>query len=187
MNLETTILIGILLGSLPVISFFLQRFFSKLERNKKVLFSKFIPVVYLDWLFVPFNLIWPFVVIFNKYILLLFLLVFVGNLVFSRIWIKVHLKERNPIGLYNLKTKNLTIVGKVHSIYAQIQALLILSFIFFSSQNWISLVSLFFFFLYVCAGPFSSKAIHGNFILADKIFIGFCWLGIVIKLFLYFN
>ena len=70
------LLVAIILALLPFISFFLQKMFCVSTFDKKS-FSKFIPVKYLDCVFVPFNFILAYVVDFNYWIFGMFFIVII--------------------------------------------------------------------------------------------------------------
>jgi len=55
------IVLSIIFGALPIISFVLQYYFSKKSKTLNK-FKKHFTCYYLDLLFIPFGFIWPFVV-----------------------------------------------------------------------------------------------------------------------------
>lgn len=168
MEQTNLVIISIILASLPIISYFLQKISSDFEHRKRY-FGKFIPVAYLDWVFVLFNILWIYVTPVNFYIVPLFMVVLIANTIFSIAWAKVHIKEKNPLDLYDIKKKKLTFAGLIHLIYAQIQATLVLTFFIFSRASLLTYLGIFFLMIYILSLPISSKFIHKKVILADWI------------------
>jgi hypothetical protein len=176
------IIFGVILAFLPLISFFIQKKFCAHE-HKLRLFKRYPMVFYVDWIFVLFNLFLPLVVSANYDLwLLVFVIILIANLVFYNIWARIHIREKNPIDLYDIKQKRITHAGKVHLIYAQIQAFLVFIFIFSNVINIFVYLELLFLLIYFIGGLFSSKAIHGKIILADWILMGIGFLAVVGKL-----
>jgi hypothetical protein len=166
------IFIGILLALLPFISFYLQKGFCAHEHRLR-LFRGYPMVFYVDWIFVLFNLFWVFCISFNTGLwLIVFFVILVGNVTFYNIWARIHVKEKNPIDLYDIKSKRITHAGVVHLIYAQIQACLVFIFIFSSVENIFVYFNSMLLLVYLLGGLRSSKIIHGKIIAADWFLMG---------------
>lgn len=176
------ILIGILLALLPFISFYLQRGFCAHEHRLR-LFERYPMVFYLDWIFVLFNLFWIFCVTLNASLwLIVFFVILVGNVAFYNIWARIHVKEKNPIDLYDIKIRRITHAGVIHLIYAQIQACLVFIFIFSRVENIFVYFNSILLLIYLFGGLRSSKIIHGKIIAADWFLMGLGILAVLVKL-----
>ena len=72
--------------------------------------------------------------------------------------------------------------GWVHAIYAWVQAVLVLLFVFFSTNIFLDYFALFWFFVYTSLIPYGSMKLHGKFINADKVLFYGALLVFMIKL-----
>ncbi|MCD4759504.1 hypothetical protein K8R33_01295 [archaeon] len=165
------VLLSFILALPFLVNWFLQYHFSK-KVGELSRFKKHFATFYLDWLFLPFNILWPFVVLvaFNHFLIIL-LFVFIVNILMHIYWVKTSIvngKEKSHIFHDRGSLKK---AGYTHFIFSTIEASLIISFLIFNASifwTYISSMLLLFFFL---GGIISSKKIHGKVIALDWLLI----------------
>ena len=149
-----------------------QYYFSK-KNGVLDRFKKHTATFYLDWIFLPFNILWPFVVIttFEEFLIIL-IPVFIIDILIHIYWLKHYIsngKEKNH--LFNESKNNITGAGYSHFIFSTIQSSLVFSFFIFSINSFLTYVSYVLLLLFFLGGIVSSKKIHGKVQTSDLIFI----------------
>ena len=177
------IIIGLILAVIPIFSWCIQYYLSSKSGNLE-LFKNHIATYYLDWIFVIFNLFFAFSFIFSKNIFIYALIFsFIGNILIHIFWFRLHLKEKRPIYMFELKNKKILPAGIWHFFFSFFQLSLVLMFLFSSEDNAASyacLASLVAFFLLTIP---SSRKIHGKVSMTDIPFLIMGSIIILIKLY----
>ena len=156
------LLIGLILASLPAISWILQYYDSK-NRNKGHLFKKHYPTYFGDFFFVVFNLFLIYTIAFSleKFIILGFASLII-NYVSAKYYIKRHQKEKRSIHLFDVKTGKSSASGYIHAVFSVIQMFLIFVFILDSTLNVFTYINIGLLFLFLLPVLFISKKLHGK-------------------------
>lgn len=172
----------IFLVLLPLISWLLQYKYSK-EKGDLKKFKAYMSIYYFDWLFIPFNLLWIYSISVNK---ILFTTSIVSSLIITilihKFWLNLHIREKRPMYMYNLKNRKITKAGIVHFIFHFIQLTLVLIFLLSNNnslQSYLSLLILSLFFLSTIPG---SRKTHGQVKETDSLFLILGILIIILKL-----
>jgi len=178
-----TLLIAVILALIPVLSWFIQYHLAKIDGKLK-LFEKHLSVYYFDWVFVVFNLLWIYSVSFNYFIIVFSLIVsLIVTSLIHIFWKKLHIKEKKPVYMYDLKKRKITPAGVWHFLYHFIQLFLIIVFLLSDVSNIYSYLALFCLFLFFVGATFSSKSIHGKVSLTDWPFLILGFIIFFIKFF----
>ena len=178
--------LGIILALIPVLNMILRYRFSK-RSGEFHLFRKHPTTFYLDWLFVPANLLcvyaidisWMFMGIILAFGALTFFLL-------NRAWIKQHKQENNPVYLFDIKTGKMKPSGFVEAAFFIIEFTLGFSMFFSTIKNMFVYLELAMGFAFLIASFFSALKIHNSKKLcaADKYFFILITALLVIKLIL---
>lgn len=177
--------IGIALGLLPVLSWFIQYFYS-IKNNKLKLFKNHPQTYLLDWLFIPFNILWVYTISLDIPLFFIFLGSSISINFFSdKFYKKMHIKENRNIHLFSLKTSKLNTAGYAHAIFSVAQLFLIFSFIFSRVSNIYVYANLIILALFLIPNIYFSKNVHGSIDKYDLALVLFGLLMIALKLFVF--
>jgi hypothetical protein len=147
------------------------------------LFKEHITCYYFDWLFVPFNMVFPYTVgIRSYYILPIFIFSLFASIIIHVFWFKIHKNENKEIYLYDLKLNRITKPGLIHLIFLIFQMGLVVYFILFSEMSAYSIFGLMLLFTFFLGTQVGSKMIHGNVIKSDLTFFVLGILVIALKI-----
>jgi hypothetical protein len=119
--------LAIILALLPIFSFLLQYFIS--NRNKKLkYFKELIPVMYLDWIFIPFNILVVYSIeSVSRLVLWIALLTsFITNFSVHRYW---YPRDGKPESYWFCKKSIMSQMNVTHMVYSSLQTAIILIFI----------------------------------------------------------
>ena len=138
--------LGLILALIPVLNFIIQYFLSKKEKTLKP-FKENLICYYLDFIFIPFNFILAYTLVFPLQKLWLFALIAVLINIFFHyaFWVRYE-KESQRSYLFKARSKKITLsdaihakkmtsAGIMHFIFSTIQTFFILEFFFFSLTN----------------------------------------------------
>ena len=165
--------ISLLLGVIPLINWSLEYIFSK--KNKKLKqFKSHLIARYADILFVLFNFLLLYSIIFNMNKFLFFLpFLFIFNLFMHSFWSKYHSKLSHHFMSNSGKIKS---AGIVHFIFSIIQTAFILLFLFSKPISSFYYIGLLLLILFGLLSFVFSRKMHGKFIFSDAIIL----LGLVL-------
>lgn len=173
------LLIAIILGILPAISFFLQYYSSK-KYGKLKQFKRHFQCCCLDWLLVPFGIIWIYIINISLNMFLFLLgISLILNSITHIYWKYAIIRNKENCHMFDLKTNAANLSALVHFLFSTIEFALFLGFLFFAPNNLLTLLAGTLMILFLLGGFISSKKIHGKIILSDLILI---LLGILIVL-----
>ncbi len=164
--------LGLILAAIVVINWFLQYYFSKKD-GFLGRFKNHFALFYLDWLFVPFNFVWPLVTNIQANSLILILCIFfIANVLVNLFWLNKYIKKgKEKNHLYDESKLRWTGSGWTHFVYSTIQSTLVFSSILFNELSVLTYLASIFLILFFLGGLISSKKIHGKVILSDLIYI----------------
>lgn len=162
--------LGILLAFIPIISYFFQYFIAK--KNKRlVAFRNFLPVQIMDWVFIPFNLIWIYIInlnfVFNFYLVIL---TFFGALILFFWWGKEDPKNSKWED-YSFRKGRFRAEGWVHGVYAIIQGFMVVVFLLSSIKSILSFIGSLLLLIYFMLGVIAIKKLHRKFSPPDLFYI----------------
>lgn len=171
-------MIGILLALLPVVSYFLQYYFAKIQNDLKS-FKKYVPTQIMDWVFIPFNFIWIYIVNLSLmyYFFILVFLVVAGSLM-GCWWGLLNREDRYACRPANFKFGH----SLVHIFYFLIQGVLVLSFIFSSIKGGLVYFGCLFLGIYFLSAIYLFRKIDKKIELPDWVYIIFGLLVVLGKL-----
>ena len=165
------LLIAIILGLLPLLSFILQHYFSKKEGRLRE-FKNHFQCYYLDWLFIPFGIIWIYIVniSFNTFLILLGISIILNSITHIY-WKFAVIRNNESCHMFGKKIGKIGLSGIVHFFFSTIISALFLGFLFFSVKSSLTYLAGIIIVLFFLGGFISSKKIHGKIILSDLILI----------------
>lgn len=153
---------SLLLAILPVISYFLQEYFSW-KNNQISLFRKHYTIRYCDWLFIFFNFLFVYSVSFNQKSIFLSLLASMIIIAISHaLWADMS-KKGNAGHFYYKNSAKITFAGIVHFVFMFIEASMIIIFLLSPKINS---------FYYIGAAIlllFAGSSIYGSYKIHKKI------------------
>jgi hypothetical protein len=174
--------IAVVLGMLPVLSFILQYYFSKREKILNKFKNHFI-CYYLDWLLVPFGIIWPYVVHVSGGIIFLALgLSFILSIATHAFWYFLGKKDGERSYIFDFENRKLTGAGIVHFFFSIIEYAAVGLFLLFSTKSLLSVISGIILIVFILGLIPGSKRIHGKITLSDALIVILGALIILIKL-----
>jgi hypothetical protein len=154
--------IGIILAILPILNFFLTHYFSS-KQGKLKFFKKHLTGFYNDWLFVPFNFLFVFVIAFSlKWGIVLFFVSLIASLLTHKYYAKMITKENNGSHFYDVASKKWTYSGYLHFIFSTIQTALILMFLIFSIKSYLTYIAGAILIVFLSCMLVASKKMHGK-------------------------
>jgi hypothetical protein len=184
MDVQTNyVIISMLLALMPLASYYIQYFVAK--KNKRLdAFRNFLPVKYMDWVFIPFNFLWLYVVnitlAFNIYLIIFTL---IGALILLLWWAKEDPKNSKWED-YSFRKEKFRAEGWVHGIYALFQGFLVVVFLFSQTGGMLALVEGFLLLIYFIIGIVGIHKLHKKFSVPDLFYIIVGIAVTLIKLFL---
>lgn len=129
------IILCIVLGLIPVISYILQYYFSRKAGIIKLLKQNYM-VYYSDWIFIAFNGLWIYTVDDNKNITFLVAAVLISlglnYLVHKYYAINTLMNDKNHLFRTNGKIR---VTGVIHFIFSSIETMMIIIFLFSPIKN----------------------------------------------------
>lgn len=161
-----------------------EYYFSKKDKKLNLLKNN-LTDFYGDWLFLIFNFLLIYAVVFS---LKLFSLILLGsllvNVIISYYWIYNHTKTKNEFYMYDIKKKKIQVSGFIHLVFSTIQTTFIFLFLLSSPVSKLFYLELFVLFCFIFFIPAGSIRIHGRFDKGDKFVFILGLAAIMTKLFL---
>jgi|WetSurMetagenome_2_1015567.scaffolds.fasta_scaffold17251_2 hypothetical protein len=135
-----------LFGLLPVISFILLYFLSRMNNRWQILKNNY-AILYLDWTFIPFNLFIPLSVIFSwKIFIAVFVLALIVSIIINRKW---HVSNpKNNMPRFFTTDKGLTPEGWIHLLFMSVQGALVITVLFSRAISFYYIIELLILFMY---------------------------------------
>ncbi len=178
------ILAGIL-ALAPILNFVLVYEFSKKYGTLKH-FQNHLACYYLDWLFIPFNILWVFSVnILLGDFLSILVLSMLGSLAIHYFWITKSLRSGQEGHILDLEKETFSPAGIVHALFTGLVVSLFLSYLIFAFESILSYLAGLIMVAFFVGGFVSSKRIHGKIIFSDAIFLVLGILAILIRFLLW--
>jgi hypothetical protein len=163
--------LSFIFGSIVIINFVLQYYFSK-ENGRLKQFKNHFAGYYLNWLFLPFNILFIYSVDLNFFsIFIVLTLSTIATIISHKYWGKKSLKNLEDGPFFKKGTNNLSKSGKVNSIFSVVQLSLIILFMIHNNGSLLSHLLLLPIVIFLLMGLISSKKIHGRVILSDLLMI----------------
>ena len=167
-----------ILGLIPVINFCLQYYFTKQEKTLAV-FKRHRTCYRLDWIFLPINILFCFLItsISRKVILLLG----VGSLIINYV---MHYLRSLDKGIENshIVHPHITKAWRVHMLFSGIE-LLIIVLIFISPSKWIIMYSeLWLLTIFIAGLIYGAHRIHHKFYRSDYMTTIILWIAVLLKI-----
>jgi len=184
MEITNVLLDKIVLSINLVIFFVLYKWGAQyLAKRGKYLFllKSHITVYYTDWLFLPFNLILPFVILFDFNLFLrLLILTTILSLFTHSFWFSCSKKARRGGCFFNVQKNKPRSVTVLHFFFTGLEMALIFIFFLSSPVNTILFYGeIFILFLFSLSFFTNSKKINGKFLISDGV-NGLFLIGLII-------
>ena len=162
----SNLVFGIILASLPVLSYFLQKKMSQ-KNNQLKIFERHWLVRYADWLFVPFNFIFIYVVefVFIQAVVILIISVIL-NIVLHRYWGSLSANS-DSCHFYDKNSDKLTVAGYVHFVFSTIETAMVIMFLLYAASNIFTYFGLFLLALIASSFIVNSYKMHHRPLLTD--------------------
>ena len=169
----------------PILNFILVYEFSKKYGTLKQ-FQNHLSCYYLDWLFLPFNILWVFSVsILLEDFMYILLISMLGSLAIHYYWITNSIKSGQEGHLLDLGRRTFSPAGVVHALFTGFVVSLFISYLIFAFEGILSYLVGIIMILFFMGGFVSSKRIHGKVILSDALLLVLGILAILIRFFLW--
>jgi hypothetical protein len=179
------VIVSLILALLPLISYYVQYFVAK-RSGRLVAFENFLPVRYMDWVFIPFNFLWLYVVnielIFNIYLILF---VVIGALILLLWWGKQD-PRNSKWEDYSFRKGKFRAEGWVHGVYALFQGFLVVVFLLSSIKSISALIECILLLIYFFIGIVGISKLHKKFSAPDLFFVIVGIVVVLIKIILIF-
>ena len=165
------VFVGFALAGIFLICWILQFVFSKLDGRFDRFQNHFMAFT-VDWIFLPFNLAWPFAVsLTTTGIVIAIVAGIVGTIYMHNFWSKINAKNIEDSPFFKKSSNKLTRGGVVHYVYSLIQVPIVFLFAFNNVYNKFSYMGLGLLVLFLFLGFYSSKRIHGKVVKQDAILL----------------
>ena len=139
------LVLSIIFSLIPLIFWFIQYFLSKkmgILANFKAHFTCY----YVDWIFIPINLLFLYSIKINNAFYYLLLISIIFNIALHVFWGKI-INQTNS-HLFSKKTKKINLMGIFHLIFQILEFCIIISILFFTPISSLILLELFFVLIY---------------------------------------
>ncbi len=167
----------IILGLIPVINFWLQYYFCKQEKILDV-FKKHRTCYRLDWIFIPLNILFCFLIIsVSRKIILL---IGVTSLIINYVIHHLRSLDKNIENSHLVHTY-ITKAGRIHMVFSSIEVFII-TLIFLSPSQWIVMYSeLWLLVVFIIGLIYGAYRIHHKIYRSDIITVTLLWIAIITK------
>ena len=177
--------LGLILALLPVLNFIIQYFFAKKEKVLRP-FNKNLICHSLDFIFIPFNFLLAYTLVFplQKFWLFAIIAFLLNILAHCAYWLRYKRSFRRSY-MFTKKPKKMTSSGIIHFIFSTIQTFLVLEFFFFSLTNLYMYFNLFILMLFFIGIIIFSSKMHKK-ILPEAVLISVVGiLALIVKVVLF--